>query len=492
MGTSRRLRRTALLCAAAVVIGGLTADPASAAPNNNTSKKLRAAVSAAGITEHLEKFQAIADANGGTRASGTPGYDASADYAREVFEAAGLVVTEQVFDFARFTELSPTILEETAPTPRPLENIVMEYSGSGDVAAAVSQPVDAGRLGCAAADFAGFPAGNIALISRGACPFALKATNAAAAGAIGVVIYNNVAGDLNGTLGSTFTLDLPVTGITQALGQELRAIAGLTLHLVTDTLRETVTTSNVIAETRYGNQNNVVMIGAHLDSVAEGPGINDNGTGSATLLEIAEQMNKVKPKSKVRFALWGAEEANLVGSTFYVNSLSEDDAAKIALYLNFDMIGSPNYVRFVYDGDGSATPVAGPEGSAAIEQLFHDYFASQGLATSETAFDGRSDYGPFIAVGIPAGGLFTGAEGTKTAAEAAIYGGTAGAPYDSCYHQACDTITNVNPQALEEMADATAHALITFAFDTRAVNGKTGHGGHGNPSSHVGHGNRAA
>ena len=127
------------------------------------------------------------------------------------------------------------------------------------------------------------------------------------------------------------------------------------------------------------------------------------------------------------------------------------------------MTASPNYVRFVYDGDGSATPLAGPPGSAQIESLFTSYFASQGLASEPTAFDGRSDYGPFIAVGVPAGGLFAGAEGIKTPAQAAVYGGTAGEPFDPCYHQACDTITNVNTKALGEFADASAHATLTVA-----------------------------
>ncbi len=140
------------------------------------------------------------------------------------------------------------------------------------------------------------------------------------------------------------------------------------------------------------------------------------------------------------------------------------------------MIGSPNYVRFVYDGDNSAFPpgtgsAAGPPGSAAIEKLFHDYFASQGLASAETAFSGRSDYGPFIAAGvdIPAGGLFTGAEGIKTARQAAVFGGNANAPYDACYHAACDTIKNVNEKAIDEMSDAVAHAIITYAFDTSSL-----------------------
>jgi Zn-dependent M28 family amino/carboxypeptidase len=131
------------------------------------------------------------------------------------------------------------------------------------------------------------------------------------------------------------------------------------------------------------------------------------------------------------------------------------------------MLGSPNYVRFVYDGDGSDTPTAGPPGSGQIEALFNNYFAGQGLATDPTAFDGRSDYGPFIDVGIPAGGLFSGAEGEKTEAQAATYGGVAGEPYDACYHQACDTINNLNTKALNELGDGVAHAARTLASPSR-------------------------
>jgi Zn-dependent M28 family amino/carboxypeptidase len=246
----------------------------------------------------------------------------------------------------------------------------------------------------------------------------------------------------------------------------------------------------VIAQTTTGSPDNVVMAGAHLDSVWQGPGINDNGTGAGSILEIAVQMRKVNPKNKVRFAIWGAEESGLIGSTRYVEQLSAADRDKIALYLNFDMVGSPNFVRFVYDGDNSAFPpgsgsAEGPPGSGAIERLFHDYFKSVGLATAETPFSGRSDYGPFIAagVGIPAGGLFTGAEGVKTQAQADVFGGTAGAAYDACYHKACDTIRNVNRKAVDQMVDAIAHAVITYAYDTSSVTGGvSGAAGPNNPN----------
>ena len=189
-------------------------------------------------------------------------------------------------------------------------------------------------------------------------------------------------------------------------------------------------------------------------------------------------MSRVNTRNKVRFALWGAEEANLVGSTFYVDSLSEEDHAKIALYLNFDMVGSPNHVFFIYDGDDSDAVGAGPgpAGSAQIEETFERFFDSRSTPFKGTDFTGRSDYGPFIANGIPSGGLFTGAEGIKTAEEAAIWGGTAGLAYDPCYHQACDTFANNNDGALEMNADAIAYATLQYAMNTSDVNGAKGKG----------------
>jgi aminopeptidase Y len=332
--------------------------------------------------------------------------------------------------------------------------------------------------GCNAADFAGFPGGNIALISRGGCTFAIKATNAYNAGASGVVIYNNIAGPLNGTLGNGFTLNIGVTGITQALGQQLAATPGLVLRLKTDTFRGIATTYNVLAESPDGNPNNVVMAGAHLDSVNAGPGINDNGSGSAAILETARQMAKVKPVNKVRFALWGAEESGLVGSIYYVNNLSQAEIDKIALYLNFDMIGSPNHVFFIYDGDDSDGVGAGPgpAGSAQIEKTFERFFDEAGIPFKGTDFSGRSDYGPFIAAGIPSGGLFTGAEGIKTAAEVALWGGTAGVAYDPCYHQACDAYANYNEYALDVNSDAVAYSVLQYAMNTADINGMRGKG----------------
>ena len=460
------------LIASTLAVGSQT----SAAPKscdtrvNNTIEKLLECVTLEGTREHQAVLQAIADANNGIRVSGSAGYDASVDYAVEVLEGAGLDVTVQPFDFQTFITLSPTVLEQVSPAPTgPVVNNIMSYSGSGDVTADVTALPG---LGCDAADFAGFPAGNIALISRGACTFAAKATNAYNAGASGVVIYNNGPGVLNGTLGSTFTLDIGVTSVTQAVGLELAATPGLVMRLKTDTFRGIATTYNVLAETPGGNADNVVMVGAHLDSVNAGPGINDNGSGTAAILEVAQQMQKVPVKNKVRFALWGAEESGLIGSNYYVANLPADELAKIALYLNFDMIGSPNHVFFIYDGDDSdeVGEGPGPAGSAQIEKTFERYFSQRDIPFKGTDFSGRSDYQAFILNDIPAGGLFTGAEGIKTPEEAAIWGGTAGVAYDPCYHLACDTYDNNNDEALDVNTDAVAFATLTYALNTRDIN----------------------
>ncbi|UVJ41097.1 M28 family peptidase [Arthrobacter sp. CJ23] len=485
-------------CAAVAATIGLAVSfaPPAYADNGTDTAALRQAVSAAGIQTHLAALQAVADANDGNRAAGTPGYEASAQYIEGQLAAAGYAPVRQHFSYEQFI-VAGAGLAQLTPNPTSYTDgthfQVMSYSGAGDVAAAVSA-VDinlvgdrASTSGCEAGDFAWFTPGNIALIQRGTCTFRLKVDNAAAAGASGVIVFNQgnvVPGD--DRLGLIFgTLDpplaaIPAVGVPFALGEELAGLAGLTMRLTVDASVKSVDTFNILADTA-GRADRTVVVGAHLDSVGEGPGINDNGTGSAAILETAIQLaSGHDPVNRVRFAFWGGEEDGLIGSEFYVAQLSARELKNHAVNLNFDMVGSPNAVRFVYDGDGSAFGETGPNGSARVEQVFLDYFASQGLATAPTEFDGRSDYFGFINNGIPAGGLFTGAEGIKTAGEADVFGGTAGEAYDPCYHSACDTIANVDHVVLEEMADAIAHATLSFAETTSAINGTSKGSGSGN------------
>lgn len=462
------------------------------------SGALRDAVTLQNVRAHQSALQAIANANQGNRAAGTSGHAASLEYIKGLVTAAGYDVSIQQFPFVYFAENTPSEMDQVQPSLVQYVNgvdfLTMSYSGNGDVTALV-QPVggiiippteqSSSASGCTAADFAGFQAGNIALIQRGTCTFAEKVANAEAAGASAVIVFNEGnpgAPDriplFGGTLGAPAAI--PALSAPFALGEQLvQQISGgqpVQFHIKTDVSTEERQTANLIAETRTGRSDRVVVVGAHLDSVAEGPGINDNGSGSASNLEIALQMARlgIKPVNKVRFAWWSAEEEGLIGSQFYVDQLSKRQIKDIAVNLNFDMIGSPNFVRQVYDGDGSDSADgdgAGPNGSATIEAVFNKYFAKQGLTFESTAFDGRSDYGPFIDVGIPAGGLFTGAEEIKTEAQFQLFGGVVGAPLDPCYHQACDTFANNSDTALDQMTDASADAVLQFAMTTSAVKG---------------------
>ncbi len=365
----------------------LAGPPACDSRANNTHAKLAECVTLEGVRAHQAALQAIADANGGTRAAGTPGYEASVEYVADQLRGAGYDVS---FDEFPFTYVAPSTLRQLSPTSGTYETGSFTGTGYGTVTAAVTG-VDlaltdpaASTSGCEAADFAGFPAGDIALVQRGVCTFATKALNAEAAGASAVVIFNQGntperSGLIIGTLAPD-SVGIPVVGASFADGAAL-AQAGSTA-LVTVPEPQQITQRNVIAESRGGNPDNVVMAGAHLDSVQRGPGINDNGSGTAAILETAIRMAKVDPVNKVRFAFWGAEESGLVGSEEYVAGLSQAERERIALYLNFDMVGSPNHVFFVYDGDDSDGVGAGPgpDGSARIEKTFEAFYSQRGLA----------------------------------------------------------------------------------------------------------------
>jgi Zn-dependent M28 family amino/carboxypeptidase len=480
----RALRCAALAIAALLVVFV----PAAAAAPKVSTKKLRKLVTVRGILEHEQAFQSFANANGGNRSAGSPGYDRSVEYVARRLRAAGYRVRLNAFDFPTWEENNPSQLFQVTPTQKQYAKgtdfLTATFSSSGDVAAdivpttdiVIPSPADnTSNSGCEPGDFPGETTGNIALIQRGTCPFVQKINNAKAAGAAAVLLFNegNSATRMDAIeIGAPPNIGIPVLSLSFAAGQELyNADQGgdATSRVVTDATTTPRTQYNVLADTKRGNRNKTIVVGAHLDSVEAGPGINDNGSGTATLIETAEAISKLKqkPRNRIRFAFWGAEEAGLIGSTAYVEGLSSRQRSRIALNLNFDMVGSPNFVRFVYDGNTSDTPPppnGAPPGSDLIERVFLRYFDRKGLETDPTAFDGRSDYGPFIAVGIPAGGLFTGAEGIKTAEQAAIYGGTAGLAYDPCYHQACDTYPdNLSRTALRQMSDAVAHATWHFA-----------------------------
>lgn len=478
--------RAALLRALALSAAGLAvacsqstpAVPAPAPTSTSTPTpdaalpgRLVAEVTGDGAFRHLEELQRIADGNGGNRALGTPGYDASVEYVARTLRAAGYTVETPEFTARSFSVQDARLTVDGAT----IAATVLGFSPAtpaGGISAPLAVLAQDETSGCEAADFANVPAGAVVLVRRGACPFGVKSTNAAAARAAAVLVANNADGPLDqATLGDV-TGALPTAGLSKADGDALVGRAGVPVSLALATTIEERSSRNVIAQTTTGNPDNVVMAGAHLDSVPEGPGINDNGSGTATLLETAVRLGGAPAVANaVRFAFWGAEEEGLIGSTRYVAGLSDADRQKISLYLNLDMVGSPNAAYLAYDGDNSDNQGAGPgpEGSATVERLLLEQLATTGVTGEGTDFDGRSDYGPFIAAGIPAGGLFTGAEEIKTPEQAQRWGGTAGQPYDRCYHQACDRIDGIDRTALDRNTDAVAGTIGRLALSTEGI-----------------------
>jgi Zn-dependent M28 family amino/carboxypeptidase len=495
--------KTRLFTGAVVVAASMSlASPAFAATGIDT-QPLRDAVTVSGIREHLAALEAIAKGNVfegvPTRATGTPGHVASVNYVVQKMTAAGYNVSLQQFEADIFFEQAPAVFAQVAPNAITYPRYdgqtgvwyTADFSGDGDVTAAAvvvdfTEPTtqaSASSSGCEASDFGPEVVGKIVLLQRGTCDFGLKAQNASAANAAGAVIFNEGtigAPDRNDVLIPTlagYNVTIPVVGTDYATGRSLVDLAngaGVTLRVKVDGfVNEGVLTNNVIAETPGGRSDRTVVVGAHLDSVYQGPGINDDGSGTATLLETAEQMTAlgITPRNKVRFIFFSGEEQGLLGSEYYVSQLTKTQLKDISVMLDFDMLASPNYARFIYDGNGDEQGFAGPNGSGTVEQVFKDFWDSQGLAYETIPFDGRSDYDAFTTAGIPAGGIFAGAENVKEPYQVPLYGGTAGVAFDKCYHQLCDNLTNINDQGLSEHSDAAVHAILTFAQTTSAVNG---------------------
>jgi Zn-dependent M28 family amino/carboxypeptidase len=478
----RESRTTAVVVVLCTLVFGCgrMADSARPVPEGKSAGEFGESLSQLVTTEalvgHLSELQAIADRHDGNRAVGTPGYDASVEYVAGVLRDSGFDVQLPEFQLRVFETEKPELTVAGAA----IDARALEYSAGtpGVSGPLVAAPAD-DTPGCVPADYDGLPVkGAVVLVDRGSCPFAEKQAIAAKLGAVAVVVANNVDEEkMGGTLGSDTEVTIPVISVSKADGARLRAAPGpTTVKLAAST--KTVSARNVIAETKTGSAQDVVMVGAHLDSVADGPGINDNGSGIAAVLETAVQLGSAPDvKNAVRFGFWGAEELGIIGSQKYLESLDVEGLKDIALYLNFDMIGSPNPGYFTYDGDQSTalerdeSPPRVPEGSPGIERTLAEYLDSVGKTAEDTSFDGRSDYDGFTRAGIPAGGLFTGAEEKMTADEAELWDGTADAPFDPNYHTDNDTLANVDRDALGINGGGVAYVVGVYAQDLDGRNG---------------------
>jgi Zn-dependent M28 family amino/carboxypeptidase len=445
-------------------------------PATDFAKALGAKVTTEAMMAHLTKLADIANANGGNRALGTPGYAASADYIATTLKDKGFDVTTNDFEVRLpFADEPVVTVGGQHVKASPLKFTV------GTPTDGLSAPLVVARIddtpGCTADDYDGRVSGAIVLVDRGSCPFSDKQAAAAARGAVALIVANNVEADqfAGGTLGEKTDVKIPVVGVSKADGARLRANPGATTIKLNAGMR-VERTHNVIAQTKTGSTHDVVMAGAHLDSVPEGPGINDNGSGTAAVLETAVQLGSSPDvRNAVRFGFWGAEEEGLVGSTNYIKTLDTEALKDIALYLNFDMLASPNPGYFTYDGDQSSPPTDEvprvPEGSAGIERTLAAYLKSAGKSPQDTDFNGRSDYDGFTQAGIPAGGLFSGAEDKMSEDQAKLWGGHANEPFDPNYHKATDTLDHIDRGSLEIQGRGVAFAVGLYAQDGTGRNG---------------------
>ena len=459
--------------------GCASSDTANSTPRSapDFAAALRARVSPDAMMAHLTKLQDIANANGNTRAVGTPGYDASVDYVVGKLRDKGFDVQTMQFEAHVFHAEPGSV----TVADKKFDARALEYSLAtppiGVTGPLVAAPTDTSP-GCNAADYDNLPVnGAVVLVDRGTCPFAQKAGAAAQRGAVAIVVADNVVEEqMGGTLGENTEVKIPVVSVTKSDGALLRGTMGpATVQLSADT--KTIQARNVVAQTKTGSTSDVVMAGAHLDSVPEGPGINDNGSGVAAVLETALQLGSSPGiHNAVRFGFWGAEELGLIGSRKYVQSLDIEALKNIALYLNFDMLASPNPGYFTYDGDQSlpadkrGNPVV-PEGSAGIERSLAAYLNSAGKTPQDTSFDGRSDYDGFTQAGIPSGGLFSGAENKKSSQEAKLWGGEADQPFDPNYHKSTDTLEHIDRAELGINGGGVAYAIGLYAQDLSGRNG---------------------
>jgi Peptidase family M28/PA domain len=409
---------------------GSEAGPQGAPPSRPaTSEETTAAVSSVGLVEHLRALQEIADRHGNARAAGTGGYESSARYVAARLREAGWRVRLQPLRFPFFRERSASLAADGRRLLPGRDFRVMTHSGGGRA----SGSVRGAGLGCEREDYEGVDRGGVALVRRGQCLFRVKALNAQRSGLAGLLLVDPAL------RGEPFSATLGGPGVripVVVLGAEAARTArpGTQVRLAVDAVSERRVTHNVIAASGAGSGGRVVMAGAHLDSVPAGPGINDNGSGVAALLEAAEALGRRPPGARVRLAFWAAEELGLYGSRRYVRSLSARERGRIAAYVNLDMVGSRNAVREIYDG------------AAPIERALRRALARP---AGREQMGASSDHAPFRRAGIPVGGLYTGA------AERA----PGGRPRDPCYHRRCDTIDNVNRGVLLEMARAAAKAL---------------------------------
>ena len=477
-----RPARTLLVCLA--VVAGLLAGCSPKAAQPPLANRLAGAVKADAMLVHLQRLQQIADEHHGNRADGTPGFDASVEYVANTLRDNGFDVTTPAFTRLDTTSQGkPTLTVAGVGYPVDQASLLVR-TPAGGITGPVIRPTR--PAGCTAADYpAKTPRGGIAVVGDTGCSVVDKQNAAAQRGAAALIVVS--VPSRNGAPAGLFPPDyydgltMPVAVAGRDSDRALRRATG-NVRLVLDTTTVKVTSRNVLAQTSTGSEHDVVMVGAHLDGVPGGPGINDNGSGVAAVLETALQLGSApEVTNAVRFAFWAAEEQQLAGSSDYVFGLDREALNDIAMYLNFDMLGSPNPGYFTYDGDQSAQPSRDiapddvPIGSAGVERTLAGYLNLVGVRPADIPLSSDTDYSPFVVAGVPVGGLTTGASQLKTAAQARLWGGEPGAAFDPNYHGRGDTVDKIDRHALALTGSAAAFAVGTYAQSLGGANGVPAH-----------------
>ncbi len=478
----RRLGSALVLMALVAGCSGPRSAPPASAPD--LARGLAAKVTADRMVAHLRALQDIANANRGNRADGTPGYDASVDYVAKALRGRGFNVSTPQFD--RLYNVSPgkPTLTVAGRTYQVDQASMLVRTPPGGL---TGQPVHPARpSGCAAGDYpAAMPKGAIAVVDDSGCSVVDKQNNAVARGAAALIVLSTPSGQ--GAPPGLFvpgyfkqlTVPVAVAGANVAAALE-RDTAPVRLVLDAENIK--ITSRNVLAQTETGSPHEAIVVGAHLDGPRDGPGINDNATGVAAVLETALQLGPLAPvNDAVRFVFWGADEDGLNGVTDYVFGMDRDQLNDIAMYLDFTMLGSPNAGFFTDDGDQSGPPTPGiafgdvPEGSAGIERTLGGYLNLAGKRPADMPLGTRTDYHPFMVAGVPVGGMTAGASQLKTTVQARLWGGQAGVPFDPNFQGPRDTVDAVNRDALAVMGSGVAFAVGTYAESIGGVNGVPPH-----------------
>lgn len=469
------MRVAACVAVLALVLAGCTTQRV-AKPPVDLAGDLADEVTVDGMYTHLERLTDVANAHDGSRADGTPGYDASIDYVAGVLRDNGFDV--QTPEFERMVLASagkPTLTVGGRGYPVDQASLLTQTPRGGLSAQTVRPRRPAG---CTAADYGTATVrGALVVVDDTGCSVVDKQKTATAAGAVGVLVVSDSGRPGLFTPGYYQQLQAPVAVIGRDVDAQIRRTSA-PVRLVLDARAATVTSRNVVAQTKTGDAGRVIMAGARLDSGPDSPGINDDGSGVAALLETAARLGSSPDVANaVRFAFWGAGAAGQEGSSKYVAGLGAEGVKDVALYLNVEPIGSVNAGYFTYDGDQSGQPnpqvpaASVPGGSAGIERTLAGYLNLAGKRPADQPLGRSGDYAPFMAAGVPIGGLTTGTTGRKTEVQARLWGGQAGRPFDPNTRTARDTIVNVDRDTLGITGPAVAFAIGTYAQSVEGPNG---------------------